>query len=104
MPPRAPISILMLQTVMRPSILISSKTLPSTFHRYTHSLRTYIMKQFLTLNDLQNFDAQVALAKEIKANPYQYEELGKRKTLGALPNARCCTKPCLIVYGLKKLK
>ena len=26
------------------------------------------MKQFLTLNDLQNFDAQVALAKEIKAN------------------------------------
>lgn len=42
------------------------------------------MKQFLTLNDLQNFDAQVALAKEIKANPYQYEELGKRKTLGLL--------------------
>ena len=42
------------------------------------------MKQFLTLNDLQNFDAQVVLAKEIKANPYQYEELGKRKTLGLL--------------------
>ncbi len=42
------------------------------------------MKQFLTLNDLQNFDAQVALAKEIKANPYQYEKLGKRKTLGLL--------------------
>ena len=42
------------------------------------------MKQFLTLNDLQNFDAQVALAKEIKANPYQFEELGKRKTLGHL--------------------
>ena len=42
------------------------------------------MKQFLTLNDLQNFDAQVALAKEIKANPYLYQELGKRKTLGLL--------------------
>jgi len=42
------------------------------------------MKQFLTLNDLPNFDAQVALAKEIKANPYQFEKVGKRKTLGLL--------------------
>ena len=42
------------------------------------------MKQFLTLNDLQNFNAQIALAKEIKANPYKYKELGKRKTLGLL--------------------
>lgn len=42
------------------------------------------MKQFLTLNDLPDFDAQVALAKEIKDNPYQFEEVGKRKTLGLL--------------------
>ena len=42
------------------------------------------MKQFLTLNDLQDFDAQVALAKEIKAKPYKYEQIGKRKTLGLL--------------------
>lgn len=42
------------------------------------------MKQFLTLNDLPDFDAQVALAKEIKANPYQFEQAGKRKTLGLL--------------------
>lgn len=42
------------------------------------------MKQFLTLNDLPDFDAQVALAKSIKANPYQFEQLGKRKTLGLL--------------------
>jgi N-succinyl-L-ornithine transcarbamylase len=42
------------------------------------------MKQFLTLDDLSNFDAQVKLAKDIKANPYQFEEIGKRKTLGLL--------------------
>lgn len=42
------------------------------------------MKQFLTLNDLQNFNALIALAKEIKANPHKYKELGKRKTLGLL--------------------
>ena len=42
------------------------------------------MKQYLTLNDLSNFDAQVQLAKDIKANPYQFEQVGKRKTLGLL--------------------
>lgn len=42
------------------------------------------MKQFLTLNDLPDFDAQVALAQHIKANPYEFEQLGKRKTLGLL--------------------
>ena len=42
------------------------------------------MKQFLTLDDLPDFDAQVALAKSIKTNPYQFEEVGKRKTLGLL--------------------
>jgi len=42
------------------------------------------MKQFLTLHDLKDFDAQVQLAKNIKANPYQFEQLGKRKTLGLL--------------------
>jgi len=42
------------------------------------------MKQFLTLHDLKDFDAQVQLAKDIKANPYQFEQLGKRKTLGLL--------------------
>ena len=42
------------------------------------------MKQFLTLHDLPDFDAPVALAKRIKANPYEFEQLGKRKTLGLL--------------------
>ena len=42
------------------------------------------MKQYLTLNDLSNFDAQVQLAQDIKANPYQFEQVGKRKTLGLL--------------------
>lgn len=42
------------------------------------------MKQFLTLNDLPDFNAQVALAQRIKANPYEFETLGKRKTLGLL--------------------
>lgn len=42
------------------------------------------MKQFLTLSDLPDFDAQVALAQRIKANPYEFEQLGKRKTLGLL--------------------
>lgn len=42
------------------------------------------MKQFLTLSDLPDFDAQVALAQQIKANPYEFEQLGKRKTLGLL--------------------
>lgn len=42
------------------------------------------MKQFLTLDDLPNFDDQVALAQAIKADPYQFEKVGKRKTLGLL--------------------
>ena len=42
------------------------------------------MKQFLTLDDLTSFEAQVKLAQEIKANPYQFEAIGKRKTLGLL--------------------
>lgn len=42
------------------------------------------MKQFLTLNDLPDFNTQVALAQRIKANPYEFETLGKRKTLGLL--------------------
>ena len=42
------------------------------------------MKQFLTLHDLPDFDAQVELAKRIMANPYEFEQLGKRKTLGLL--------------------
>ncbi|MDG1822018.1 MAG: N-acetylornithine carbamoyltransferase [Flavobacteriaceae bacterium] len=42
------------------------------------------MKQFLTLDDLTSFDAQVKLAQKIKADPYQFETIGKRKTLGLL--------------------
>jgi N-succinyl-L-ornithine transcarbamylase len=42
------------------------------------------MKQFLTLRDLPDFDAHVALAKSIKSNPYEFDQLGKRKTLGLL--------------------
>jgi N-succinyl-L-ornithine transcarbamylase len=42
------------------------------------------MKHFISLNDLPNFEQTLALAKQLKANPYAHETAGKRKTLGLL--------------------
>ena len=42
------------------------------------------MKHFLSLNDLPNFEQTLALAKQLKADPYAHETAGKRKTLGLL--------------------
>ena len=42
------------------------------------------MKQFLTLKDLPNLDDAVTEAIALKRNPFQFETLGKKKTLGML--------------------
>ena len=42
------------------------------------------MKNFITLNDLPDFQKAVDLAKLLKENPYSYKGLGKQKTLGLL--------------------
>jgi N-succinyl-L-ornithine transcarbamylase len=40
------------------------------------------MRQFLTLKDLPNLDDAVTESIELKKNPFQFETLGKKKTLG----------------------
>jgi N-succinyl-L-ornithine transcarbamylase len=42
------------------------------------------MRQFLTLKDLPNLDDAVTESIELKKNPFQFETLGKKKTLGML--------------------
>ena len=42
------------------------------------------MKHFISLNDLPDFKEAVALAKNLKQDPYAFEAQGKRKTLGLL--------------------
>ena len=42
------------------------------------------MRQFLTLKDLPNLDDAVTESIELKKNPFQFETLGKKKTLGIL--------------------
>jgi len=42
------------------------------------------MKNFITLDDLPQFDSALKLALELKKNPWQHETLGQRKTLGML--------------------
>ena len=42
------------------------------------------MRQFLTLKDLPNLDDAVSEAIALKRNPFQFETLGKKKTLGML--------------------
>ena len=42
------------------------------------------MKQYLTLNDLHDLEATIAEARDLKKDPYKFEVLGKKKTLGLL--------------------
>lgn len=42
------------------------------------------MKQFLTLNDLPNFEQTVSEAIKLKKDPYAFETVGYQKTLGML--------------------
>lgn len=42
------------------------------------------MKQFLTLNDLSNFEQTVSEAIKLKKHPYAFETVGYQKTLGML--------------------
>jgi N-succinyl-L-ornithine transcarbamylase len=42
------------------------------------------MKQFISIQDVADLDALLALSKKIKQNPFQFEAIGKRKTLGLL--------------------
>lgn len=42
------------------------------------------MNQFTSVNDVENIQALVDLGLELKASPYKFEELGKRKTMGII--------------------
>ena len=42
------------------------------------------MKHYLTLNDLPNLETAVAEAIALKKDPFQFEKIGKNKTLGML--------------------
>ncbi|MEO8515628.1 MAG: N-acetylornithine carbamoyltransferase [Flavobacterium sp.] len=42
------------------------------------------MKKFTTVNDIENLEALLQLAKKIKANPYANKSIGENKTLGLL--------------------
>ena len=42
------------------------------------------MKHFISLSDLPNFSDAVSLADSLKKNPFAYETIGKRKTIGLL--------------------
>ena len=40
------------------------------------------MKQFTSVNDVENIDELLKIALEIKANPFAQQEVGKNKTIG----------------------
>jgi N-succinyl-L-ornithine transcarbamylase len=42
------------------------------------------MKQFLSVHDIPNIDEQVQLALQLKANPYQFEQMGKHRRIGII--------------------
>ena len=42
------------------------------------------MKNFITLDDLPNFEECINQAIQLKKNPYSFEDIGKRKTIGML--------------------
>ncbi|WP_166386367.1 N-acetylornithine carbamoyltransferase [Polaribacter sp. 11A2H] len=42
------------------------------------------MKNYTSINDIDNINSWIEEAKEIKANPFKNKELGKNKTLGLL--------------------
>lgn len=42
------------------------------------------MKKFTSVNDIEDLEALLQLAKQIKANPYANKSIGKNKTLGLL--------------------
>ena len=39
------------------------------------------MKKYITINDIKNIEHTVQEAIQLKKNPYQFENLGKYKTL-----------------------
>jgi N-succinyl-L-ornithine transcarbamylase len=42
------------------------------------------MKHFISVDDVEDFSSLLNLAKQIKADPYQFKEAGKNKTLGLI--------------------
>src|SRR5690606_35586033 len=42
------------------------------------------MKQVLSVHDIPNIDEQVQLALPLKANPYQFEQMGKHRRIGLI--------------------
>ncbi|GGF01334.1 ornithine carbamoyltransferase [Chishuiella changwenlii] len=61
------------------------------------------MKQFTSVNDVQNIDELLKTALEIKANPYAQQEIGKNKTIGLIffnPSLRTRLSSIKAAYNL----
>ena len=61
------------------------------------------MKQFTSVNDVQNIDELLKTALEIKANPYDQQEIGKNKTIGLIffnPSLRTRLSSIKAAYNL----
>ena len=61
------------------------------------------MKQFTSVNDVQNIDELLKTALEIKANPYNQQEIGKNKTIGLIffnPSLRTRLSSIKAAYNL----
>jgi N-succinyl-L-ornithine transcarbamylase len=61
------------------------------------------MKQFTSVNDVQNIDELLKTALEIKANPYYQQEIGKNKTIGLIffnPSLRTRLSSIKAAYNL----
>jgi len=61
------------------------------------------MKQFTSVNDVENIDELLKTALEIKANPYAQQEIGKNKTIGLIffnPSLRTRLSSIKAAYNL----
>lgn len=61
------------------------------------------MKQFTSVNDVENIDELIKTALEIKANPFAQQEIGKNKTIGLIffnPSLRTRLSSLKAAYNL----
>ena len=61
------------------------------------------MKQFTSVNDVENIDELLKTALEIKANPFNQQEVGKNKTVGLIffnPSLRTRLSSIKAAYNL----
>ena len=62
------------------------------------------MKQFTSVNDVENIDELLKTALEIKANPFNQQEVGKNKTVGLIffnPSLRTRLSSIKAAYNLR---